>query len=92
MTYVAILRSAQAPDRDVVRLERGLVARIGRECPTAKWIASSGTAVRSACIDVLEAPDEATAAAIAEIARTPGVTEAAICREIPWELFGREPE
>lgn len=92
MTYVAILRSAQAPDQDLVRLERRIVARVGRECPAAKWIASSGTGTRAACMDVLEAPDETTATAIVAIARAPGLTEPAICSEIPWELFAQDCE
>lgn len=92
MTYVAILRSAGASDREVVRLERALLERIGAECPGAKRIASGASSRGSECMDVFEAADDVTAAAIVKIARAPGMTEPVLCSAVPWELFAKDGE
>lgn len=91
MTYVAILRTASASDRELVRLERQILARMAKDCPAAKWVASSGSSGHSECLDLFEAPDERTAAEIVAIARVAGLTEPAICSSIPWGLFAKQP-
>lgn len=87
MTYVAILRSPDVPERDLLPCERQLVARIARECPGARHVASSGSSAHADCLDLFATPDDTTAGEIARLARASGFTEPVRCAAIPWNLL-----
>lgn len=90
MTYVAVLRDAEAADTEVARFEPQIAARIAKACPAAKCVARGSS--RSRCVDLFETPDEATASAVRTIACCPGLTDALVCGAIPWELFATDWE
>jgi hypothetical protein len=88
MTYVAVLRNAEAAEADVARYEPEIVARVARACPAAKCVARGNSS--SKCLDLFETPDEATASVVRGMVCCPGLTDALVCGAIPWELFAND--
>lgn len=68
-------------------LEKEVSARVRRECPTVKWVASFAVLGPVDYLDLFEAPDAETAARVVMILRSFGHAETETWTLIPWERF-----
>lgn len=89
-TYAVLTRltpeSVKSP-HDLQRLEQAVSARIGKECPEVKWLASYAILGPCDYLDLFEAPDETVAAKVLMIIRSFGHAQTETWTAVPWERF-----
>lgn len=89
-TYAVLTRltpeSVKSP-HDLQRLEQAVSARISKECPEVKWLASYAILGPCDYLDLFEAPDETVAAKVLMIIRSFGHAQTETWTAVPWERF-----
>lgn len=89
-TYAMLTRlSPEALTRPEVveELNRHVAERIGKECPSVRWVANYAVLGPCDYLDVFEAPDEETATKVALLVRSLGHATTETWIATPWERF-----
>lgn len=89
-TYVMLTRlspEAVARPERVVELNRQVVGRIKKDCPSVKWLANYAVLGPADYLDVFEAPDAEIATKVSLIVRSFGHATTETWIATPWERF-----